>query len=249
MITLASLKSLHHPLSQAYSFRNYIRRRKSIFAANLRLRFDPFATAFHTQKYLFIHITKCGGTYFKSRIVDTSVCYRSGHNITFNSALPSQKLVFILRDPLERFTSAFYSRLSYSMNTSTPLTVRDAKFYQFYPTINDYVRALSGTTAERKRLLLITLRYHDHFAMWGSYFDYFPRDAIARIKQRSCIFRYSNLNSDISSFASRFSLNLSDDSSPKRQSPSILPKLDSSFTDFMLHQLRDEYFFYNSLAS
>jgi len=249
MINLVNFNSLHFPLSQAYSFTNYIRRRKSSLAANFKLRCDFTSVPFYTQKYLFIHITKCGGTYFKSRIVDPSVCFRSGHNITFHSALPFQKLVFILRDPLERFISSFYSRLAYSMNTSTALSVRDAKFYQLYPTINDYVRSLSGNVAEQKRLLLNTLRYHDHFAMWGSYFDYFPRNIIAQIKQRSHILRHSNLNSDISSFASSFSLNLSEDSSPKRQSPPILPKLDSSLIDFMIHQLRDEYSFYNSLVS
>lgn len=248
MINFSSLESIASTETELCKLKNYLKKTKNNLSQQAKLFFGEKRSDFFSSEFVFIHIAKCGGTSFKNRLIDTRVFTSRRHSINYKTALKRHKLVFILRDPLERFVSSFYSRLSFSTNNITALSLKDQKFYQLYPTVNDYVVELAGDLKRRKSLMLNTLQLSDHLSKWGSYYDYFPRISTDLIKSKSHVIMHSDLNCGINAFAKAYDLHLSNDVTTKRKRPLSFPALDKNFHNFMRQELKDEYLFYDALT-
>lgn len=99
----------------------------------------------------FIHIGKTGGTAIKSVIKN----YKStkgfdifihGHEFKFKDALPGEYVFFVLRDPVDRFISGFYSRKRQGQpRTFWPYSKAEERAFGVFETPNELGLALSST--------------------------------------------------------------------------------------------------------
>lgn len=101
----------------------------------------------------FLHIGKTGGNTLRSILksgaetADVDLTWFP-HDMTLNEALrqhPEMKLGFVFRDPVERFVSAFWSRLRMGRPRNNSMwSAEEAIAFQWFATPNDLAEALSG---------------------------------------------------------------------------------------------------------
>jgi hypothetical protein len=71
-------------------------------------------------EYAFIHIPKNGGMSIRNAIIDTTKIKYCGHGVVFRN-IQHLKQIIVLREPIDRFTSAFFYLKQYKKNKSRDL--------------------------------------------------------------------------------------------------------------------------------
>jgi hypothetical protein len=98
----------------------------------------------------FLHIGKTGGSALKAALHDHRVTRRHalflhGHRFTLRDVPPGEKAFFVLRDPIARFVSGFYSRQRMGRpRYETPWKTGEAEAFAAFPSANDLARALDA---------------------------------------------------------------------------------------------------------
>ena len=102
-----------------------------------------------SEKYAFIHIPKNAGMSMKNSIENTETIKYCGHNVIFHT-IQNMKKIFILREPISRFTSAFFYLKSYKKN-------RDNNFFR---TPRELVDAMLDFDIRAFNFLKVQEHYH-----------------------------------------------------------------------------------------
>ena len=92
-----------------------------------------------SNKYVFIHIPKCGGTTLRKNLYTNLNAYiYDWHEIKLKHLNSNQKAIVCIRDPIKRFESAFYSKVHMKKN----LNQEEKLFYNRFYDINVFIDAL-----------------------------------------------------------------------------------------------------------
>lgn len=93
----------------------------------------------HTHEFIFVHAGKCGGSTIEALLKTNNIKHESIHCGTCNFN-KNKKYLILLRNPVERFISAFYWR-KYLVEELKP-DPEQKKFFQKYKSINDLCKEL-----------------------------------------------------------------------------------------------------------
>lgn len=104
----------------------------------------------------FLHIGKTGGTAIKHALTPVAAerqIVLHGHGARLSDVAPGEQVIFLLRDPLSRFVSAFYSRQREGRpRYVVPWTPEEEAAFGRFQTANALAHALSSTSpAERRK--------------------------------------------------------------------------------------------------
>jgi len=106
----------------------------------------------------FLHVSKTGGTAVRAAIgqhltTKTSAIFLHDHSFRLQDAAPGEKIVLFLRDPKDRFISAFYSRRRCGRpRYDVPWTRGEHSAFSHFKTANQLARSLSSDDPyERER--------------------------------------------------------------------------------------------------
>ncbi len=100
----------------------------------------------------FLHIGKTGGTSLNS-LISSIDNYNSNfkyhdHSFTLKNVPKNDLAIFFLRNPIDRFISAFYSRLREGKpKYDVPWNEKEKKAFQRFKTPNELALALSSTNS------------------------------------------------------------------------------------------------------
>lgn len=130
------------------------------------------------KKVHFLHIGKTGGT----ALVETLSPYSNEgyfkilfyeHNVTLKDIPKGEKYFFILRDPITRFVSGYYSRYRQGKpRYDVPWTREEEFFFTKFPTPNDLAIALSSENDKKDAIKAMNSIYH----VKSSFFDWFGNE-------------------------------------------------------------------------
>ena len=101
------------------------------------------------SEYAFIHIPKNAGMSFKKTLKDNPKIKYFGHDVLFKN-IESTKNIYVIREPVDRFTSAFFYLKRY------PKNIRK----DFYKTPDEMVDALLNL--DPRSLMFMKVHEHDH---------------------------------------------------------------------------------------
>lgn len=120
-----------------------------------------------------LHVSKTGGTALKSalrnRELDGKYRLVPHRHETSIADVPGDELVaFVLRDPIDRFPSAFYSRKRQGAPAySVPHTREEAAAYARFPTPQSLAEALEGTDRDEAIVAMnAVLHLRSHYSDW-----------------------------------------------------------------------------------
>jgi hypothetical protein len=201
------------------------------------------------NNYILIHVAKAGGSFLKdilSKYVDCHI--GASHEKKLIHFSPSQQLIIPIRDPVSRFESSFYSYL----HKRSCLTAQQVIFYDKYPDVNVYVKALSVDPvstldfAFKKREVAMLGRF-SKLAFWL----HSPRMIERKASQIHAVIRQESIEEDLITFFESLgiNMNLEDlDSTTKYSKPKDrFPKLNQANTLFLKRFLLSEYEIANKL--
>ena len=124
------------------------------------MAYRMMAFIFSRQVCHFIHIRKTGGTAIKTAIgrgrkfafsSKYLICLHS-HNFTLNDVKQNEKCFFVLRDPISRFVSGFYSRKRQGRPANFyPWSLEEKKAFERFETPEKLLTALSSSDPQIKR--------------------------------------------------------------------------------------------------
>tara|TARA_B100001939_G_C16945327_1_gene620059 strand:+ start:4165 stop:4854 length:690 start_codon:yes stop_codon:yes gene_type:complete len=96
----------------------------------LRKKFKYF-----NSKLILIHIGKCGGSSVRKDLENAGISFYYVHVNTVKYD-PSKKYIFLLRNPIDRFVSAFYWRKKNVIEFSKPINEYEKKMFNKYKDVN-----------------------------------------------------------------------------------------------------------------
>lgn len=161
--------------------------------------------------YFMLHIGKTGGTYtqhlFSSIPAARNLVRFLDHQFTLEAALdrfPQQKAVFAIRDPLDLFTSGFYSRMRKGQpRHCVPWSAEETIAFAAFQTPNQLAEALRSPQSELRDLAEFSMRSIYHVARCLHFYlrsAAFVRQSRSRI---SFILRQEALDEDIQRFLAK----------------------------------------------
>ncbi|MGH6736257.1 MAG: sulfotransferase family 2 domain-containing protein [Methyloceanibacter sp.] len=114
----------------------------------------------------FIHIRKTGGSAIKSMLRGDSRFALHSHDMTLPllwREAPDTKVFFVVRDPVERFVSGFYSRLRKAPPArDTNCRPEEAMAFTAFPTANSLAEALSSTDRWERMAAALAMHAINH---------------------------------------------------------------------------------------
>lgn len=162
----------------------------------------------------FIHIGKTGGTAIKSSLRQAGLAYSSdealrkgtrtpygyiqlhSHGFRLRDVPPGDHAFFCVRDPVDRFMSAFYSRLTEGRpRYYSPWTERERRAFEMFATPQRLAAALASDDAEersRADWALRSIRHTRRMRRWIGK----RRELEARLDQVVYIARLETLDAD-----------------------------------------------------
>lgn len=126
-----------------------------------------------------LHIGKTGGTAIADALAGHSrtsryLIFKQGHRFTLDHASPGEKVIFFLRDPIDRFISAFYSRKRMGQpRFSGPWTPAEAEAFTRFETPDALGRALASSRNDEREAAGRGMRgiYHLKSSFWEWFGD------------------------------------------------------------------------------
>ena len=166
-------------------------------------RFLRYALAAATgkQNLHFLHIRKTGGTAIKNALLDhlilsNHILHTHPHRVKLSDVPGGHKLMFVVRDPVARFLSAFGSRLRQGAPAhQVPWTEDEAAYFKIFPTAQLLAQALHESHAEyEKAVCAMSVIGHVN----SSYWDWFGDVDLLRAAEKRIFFigRVESLNED-----------------------------------------------------
>ena len=161
----------------------------------------------------FLHIGKTAGTAIKAalRPVAEAADYQvllHGHETTLTDVPEGDKFFFVVRDPVDRFVSAFYSRQRQGRpRYDSPWTEAEARAFGRFDTANELALALSAAGADRRRHAHQAMRDIEHVR--DSYWRWFESEKafLRRRKDLLYVGRFHRLgDGDFAEMARRLGL-------------------------------------------
>jgi hypothetical protein len=143
-----------------------------------RRRADPGRPRAH-----FLHIGKTGGTAIKSALEDvregTYEIVLHPHATTLSQVPRGDRFFFVLRDPVDRFVSGFYSRQRQGRpRRNSPWTAAEERAFARFDTPDRLARAISSPAPEERSHAVAAMRsighVRDPYWTWfgsGRYFE------------------------------------------------------------------------------
>ncbi len=130
-----------------------------------------------------LHIGKTGGSAVKNAIrrhsIDSRyVIHLHPHRIRLLDVPTGEKVIFFLRDPINRVVSGFYSRQRQGLPLYfVPWSKYEKLAFEEFSTINQLALALSSTDTEKKKKAQLAMKHirhvRDSYWNWFGSVDYF----------------------------------------------------------------------------
>lgn len=162
----------------------------------------------------FIHIGKTAGTAIKSSlnykkltIRDNYILVLQNHGFKLKDVPKDEYVFFIVRDPLSRFISGFYSRYRKGLpRIYSPWTAGEEMAFSEFQTPNELGEALSSLDSEKRKRAEIAMSSIGHVNT--SYYTWFHSSEILRKNSDKIRFVgvQENLNEEFIRFKSIFGL-------------------------------------------
>lgn len=162
----------------------------------------------------FIHIGKTAGTSIKVALDYRKLTFTSGyvlvlndHGFKINHVKDDEKVFFVVRDPLTRFVSGFYSR--YRMGQPriyNPWLPREKEAFELFSTPNQLGEALSSKDNKVRNGAVKAMKSIGH--VYTSYWDWFINENYLLDRMDSIVWvgRQEQLSKDFKIFKNRFHL-------------------------------------------
>lgn len=128
----------------------------------------------------FLHIGKTGGTAIKYAlkkypVTNKYAIFTHKHDTKFTDIPSGEKIVFLLRDPISKFVSAFYSRKRQGQpRIFIPWKAEEKIAFEYFETPNELASALSSDNGEVKSRAEKAMRSIGHVK--SSYWDWFQNE-------------------------------------------------------------------------
>lgn len=218
--------NLAEPSLYRRAWRTLVRARNRVQAIWARLRGRP---VIH-----FMHVGKTGGTALKAVLKRAN---RQGH-VTFilhphyvgsEAAGPKDRILVVLRDPISRFRSAFYSRKRKGQPRRFSEWSRlEAPAFARFDHANDLAEALSSPDAETRAAAGIAMLAIEHVR--SSYLDWLTVEDVTHHRDRVVALDQTALAAEFSAFTASLGLPEDlklpqDDTSAHRNSYDDVPAL------------------------
>lgn len=234
-------------------FHSYIPKRIIVkdFLNDIRNKY-VFTQATKSYDYIFIHPTKCGGTFLRSSLCDILSDYKlyaNHHEIKISHLPLHSKILISCRDPIERFESSFYSyfRGIWKLNHNYPKYHRIYNFIIRYGNdINNYLDDLTRSPSVITRQMALKYDFLGRFCS----ISYWLRSKrhLDRMMSNITLFRVECLNRDLLDFAKNINSSSFDPNRiQKGARPTNLPKIDGKYTEFLYSYLSSDYELVNHL--
>jgi hypothetical protein len=140
----------------------------------------------------FLHVSKTGGTAIRAAIgphltTESSAIFLHDHSFRLQDAAPGEKIILFFRDPIDRFTSAFYSRRRCGRpRYDVPWTRGERSAFEHFETANQLGRALSADDpCERERG---TMAMREIGLLRMSYYDWIGSDELLSQRKSDILF-------------------------------------------------------------
>jgi len=189
----------------------------------------------------FLHIGKSGGTAIKSAlniknkplVYPGHVLFAHPHNFTLMDVPEGEKVFFVVRDPVDRFVSGFYSRKRKGMpRIYREWTKGEEEAFRWFDTPNELAMALCDQDEPRAKAAAKAMKEIYHVK--SSYWDWFENETYFLTRLNDVIFvgTQKTLNQDFQQLKKTLNLpeyiSLPDDDVNTHKNPDSLDKsLDS----------------------
>lgn len=212
------------------------------------------------DKFEYIHIGRTAGTAFRLSIssnptLSQKVNYNK-HNITLPDLSPKSKIIFCVRDPVDRFVSGFYQRKNklkrhISENQVSSWCKKEVAALDSYQDINHLLKELFSTDKIIRKNCLKKITNIMHIGRYGSYWYWFKEnDFITLNKSR---FYSVLLHEKFEESMMRLIKKLGVDSLDIVKSRSIsydeYAPIDNNYRSELIQFLQHEYMFIQSLKN
>lgn len=188
----------------------------------------------------FIHIGKTAGTAIRVAFAEESAVSGNvlpqkdklflmhGHGFKFTAAGDREKVFFVVRNPLERFVSGFYSRMREGKPKNyNPWNAAEKEAFTNFSTPNELGEALSSSNVGKQEAAKAALNGIGHVNT--SYWDWFqdPEHLKKNSHKILKVLRQEQLNEDFEAFCREFDLSISglpSDNIKSHRTPDKYPK-------------------------
>lgn len=202
----------------------------------------------------FIHIGKTAGTAIKnaengkksffsnSKFLKNYVLIMENHDFKLMDVKNGEYSFFVIRDPISRFVSGFYSRFRMGQpRIYNPWTDLERKAFEKFATPNELGEALSSQNPEVRHDAENAMRNIKHVN--SSYWDWMGSMEYIKLNKSKILFylRQENLNEDIFFVKNNFGIDLGvlpDDNIKSHKNPD---SLDKKLSDVAKENLRSWY--------
>lgn len=158
----------------------------------------------------FLHIGKTGGTFVKNSLkkydVDKIVKINNHQQSKINNKIISNKFIFIIRDPVNRYVSGFISRLRKGQPTYfVEWTKNENIAFTNFSTPNDLAEALSSSDENIKANALFAIKHIKHT---NSISDYINLENLKKNKDKIFyVCKTETLNNDLQNIYDKLGYN------------------------------------------
>ena len=167
---------------------------------------------FQPKPLHFIHIGKTAGTALKHALSDFTTNRKTqihlhGHDFKLTDVPLNHQCFFSVRDPIDRFVSAFYSRKRRGKpKYNSKWNAAEEIAFSLFETPNKLAKDLYSDNWQKRvnaEYAMLNIRHVNN-----SYWDWFidERYLLSRKKSIGFIFKQTNLNSDFEDFKKSFSI-------------------------------------------
>jgi hypothetical protein len=143
-----------------------------------------------TAKLRFLHIGKTGGTALKAALRQSGtrvttpfglLALERGHQTRFTTLPRTDHVLFVVRDPIARYLSGFYSRYRKGLpGHFFEWTPREAKAFARYTTPQELASDLASADPDRRaaaKKAMRSIRHLTHLSFWLGDVDYLEANA------------------------------------------------------------------------
>lgn len=203
----------------------------------------------------FLHIGKTGGTAIKSTMLENKGVVQKKflikdkhlfalhkHDFHLDKVRKGEFAFFVIRDPIERFVSGFYSRmrkgLPHKYNRWKP---EEEYAFSIFETPNQLAEALSNESEKVRNDATNAMKHilHVRNSVWEWFLS---EDYLASNREKILyILKQKNLNEDFSSFQKLLQVNLGELPTDPVKAHQMPSNLDKKLSDIAIQNLRDWY--------
>ncbi len=206
---------------------------------------------FHHQKYYFLHIGKTGGTYSSAAV--RKLAKRAQLNMEFGAhklqmpkvlaSHPKGRFIFGLRDPIEIFTSGFYSRQRKGApKYNSEWTAGETKAFSIFGTPNELAENLSSSDEQLSAAAQDAMKSIQHVSKGLRYYLGSAEFIEAHKRNVFFILDQEHLDADLEKLYARFGMKLPNalrDAQEKRHANP--PDIDRRLSQVAIENLRRHY--------